>query len=136
MAVTRPCVIASVVYGSELAPEAQFLREFRDQTAMSTFAGSQFMRIFNAFYYSFSPSVAQRVGESPAATLAVRALVYPLLASLRAATSVSRVLSASQEVAILVAGILGSCLTGTIYLLPSLVVVRTLKRRLKAARGV
>jgi len=46
----RACVIASVAYGSELAPEVQFLREFRDQAVMSTFAGSQFVKIFNAFY--------------------------------------------------------------------------------------
>ncbi|MCZ2845259.1 MAG: hypothetical protein O2U61_01975, partial [Candidatus Bathyarchaeota archaeon] len=37
------CVIATATYGSELSPEVSFLRIFRDQTVMSTFAGKQFM---------------------------------------------------------------------------------------------
>jgi hypothetical protein len=36
--------------------EMQFLREFRDNTVYSTFAGSSFIIMFNGFYYSFSPS--------------------------------------------------------------------------------
>jgi peptide/nickel transport system substrate-binding protein len=44
------CVIATATFGSELSPEVQFLRTFRDQKVMVTFAGSQFMVVFNASY--------------------------------------------------------------------------------------
>lgn len=54
-----PCLIATATFGSELAPQVQFLRDFRDKQIMQTFAGSNFMVAFNAWYYSFSPAVAQ-----------------------------------------------------------------------------
>ncbi|HUK51278.1 MAG TPA: CFI-box-CTERM domain-containing protein, partial [Terriglobales bacterium] len=52
------CFIATATFGSQLAPQVQFLRTFRDQQIMNTFAGRSFMIAFNAWYYSFSPQVA------------------------------------------------------------------------------
>jgi len=52
------CLIATAAYGSELAPQVQFLREIRDSTIMSTTSGSTFMTGFNQLYYSFSPTIA------------------------------------------------------------------------------
>ena len=40
----KGCIIATSTYGSELSPEVQFLREFRDDTVLNTFAGSGFMK--------------------------------------------------------------------------------------------
>ena len=52
------CLIATAAFGSEIAPQVQFLREIRDGTVMSTQSGTVFMTGFNQFYYSFSPYVA------------------------------------------------------------------------------
>ena len=52
------CLIATAVYGSEMSPQVQFLREIRDNKVMSTELGISFMNKFNQFYYSFSPLVA------------------------------------------------------------------------------
>ena len=52
------CLIATAAYGSEMAPQVQFLRELRDNTVLQTQAGTSFMTGFNQFYYSFSPAVA------------------------------------------------------------------------------
>jgi len=52
------CLIATATFGSELAPQVQFLRELRDDTVMSTSSGVSFMTGFNAIYYSFSPAIA------------------------------------------------------------------------------
>jgi hypothetical protein len=59
------CIIATTTYGSELTPEVQLLRGFRDKIVLSTFAGSQFMKLFYAWYYSFSPDVAVFIASHP-----------------------------------------------------------------------
>ncbi|MGQ0377340.1 MAG: CFI-box-CTERM domain-containing protein, partial [Nitrososphaerota archaeon] len=52
------CLIVTATFGSELAPQVQFLREIRDNTVLSTASGTSFMTAFNSFYYSFSPAVS------------------------------------------------------------------------------
>ena len=59
------CLIATAAYGSEMAPQIQFLREIRDNTVLQTESGSVFMTGFNQFYYSFSPAVADYERENP-----------------------------------------------------------------------
>lgn len=118
LVIARPCAIASAVYGSELAPEVQILREFRDRTVMSTFAGSQFMRVFNAFYYSFSPTVARATLANPAVGFLVRALISPLIATLRISSWVPRLPPLNSELTTLLGGVLASSLVGLIYVTP------------------
>ncbi|KAG2479574.1 MAG: Peptidyl-prolyl isomerase, partial [Nitrosopumilales archaeon] len=54
------CLIATATFDSELAPQVQQLRELRDNTLLKTESGSIFMTGFNQFYYSFSPTIADR----------------------------------------------------------------------------
>jgi hypothetical protein len=129
-------VIASAAYGSELAPEVQFLREFRDKSVTSTFAGGQFMKVFNEFYYSFSPSVAQLTASNPQLSTGVRALIYPLIASLHVAASVFQaLLPFNAEVAMVLSGVLASCLIGLTYISPIVLVRAVMRRRRKAVGG-
>ena len=44
------CLIATAAYGSEMAPQVQFLREIRDNKVLNTESGSSFMTGFNQFY--------------------------------------------------------------------------------------
>jgi plastocyanin len=76
------CLIATAAFGSEMAPQVQFLREIRDSTVLQTESGSAFMTGFNQFYYSFSPTIADYERESPAFKEAVKITLTPLLASL------------------------------------------------------
>jgi len=76
------CLIATAAFGSELAPQVQFLREIRDNTVLQTESGSAFMAGFNQFYYSFSPAVADYEMENPAFKEAVKLTLTPLLTSL------------------------------------------------------
>ena len=76
------CLIATAAFGSEMAPQVQFLRELRDNTVLQTESGSAFMTGFNQFYYSFSPAVADYERENPAFKEAVKLTLAPLLASL------------------------------------------------------
>ena len=76
------CLIATATFGSEMAPQVQFLREIRDNTVLQTESGSAFMTGFNQFYYSFSPAIADYERENPAFKEAVKITLTPLLASL------------------------------------------------------
>jgi len=76
------CLIATAAFGSEIAPQVQFLRELRDNTVLQTESGSAFMAGFNQFYYSFSPVVADYERENPAFKEAVKITLTPLLTSL------------------------------------------------------
>ena len=76
------CLIATATFGSEMAPQVQFLREIRDNTVLQTESGSAFMTGFNQFYYSFSPTIADYERENPAFKEAVKITLTPLLTSL------------------------------------------------------
>ena len=76
------CLIATAAFGSEMAPQVQFLREIRDNTVLKTESGSAFMTGFNQFYYSFSPAIADYERENPAFKEAVKITLTPLLTSL------------------------------------------------------
>ena len=76
------CLIATAAFGSEMAPQVQFLRELRDNTVLQTQSGTAFMTGFNQFYYSFSPVVADYERENPVFKEAVKVTLTPLLTSL------------------------------------------------------
>ena len=76
------CLIATAAYGTELAPQVQFLREIRDNTVMSTESGAAFMTGFNQLYYSFSPIIADMERENPMFQEVVRAFITPMISSL------------------------------------------------------
>ena len=76
------CLIATATFGSEMAPQVQFLREIRDNTVLQTESGIIFMTGFNQFYYSFSPAIADYERENPAFKEAVKIALTPLLTSL------------------------------------------------------
>jgi len=76
------CLIATAAFGSEMAPQVQFLRELRDNTVLQTQSGTTFMTGFNQFYYSFSPAVADYERENPIFKETVKLTLTPLLTSL------------------------------------------------------
>ncbi len=76
------CLIATAAYGTELAPQVQFLREIRDNTLMSTVSGASFMTGFNAAYYSFAPTVAQWERDNPTFQKVVKAFITPMISTL------------------------------------------------------
>ena len=95
------CLIATAAYGSELAPQVQFLREVRDHTLLSTAAGSAFMDSFNKYYYTFAPTVAGWEEQNPVFKEAVRLAITPLISSL----SIMSFADAGSETDVLTLGI-------------------------------
>jgi len=76
------CLIATAAYGSEMAPQVQFLREIRDNTLLSTESGTAFMAGFNSIYYSFSPAVADLERDNAVFKEAVKLFITPMISTL------------------------------------------------------
>lgn len=109
------CLIATAAYGSELAPQVQMLREFREQKIMLTSSGASFLRAFNIIYYSFSPTIADAERQNPNIQIIVRAVLYPLIG----------ILDITQKIAVfggeadaLSVGFAAGTLIGATYLWP------------------
>ena len=76
------CLIATAAFGSELSTQVQMLREVRDTQIMNTQVGAMFLSVFNQFYYSFSPTIADMERHSPAFKEFVKITITPLLTTL------------------------------------------------------
>jgi hypothetical protein len=113
------CIIATAAYGSELEPEIQLLRDFRDQRLLSTFAGRGFMTVFNTFYYSFSPQIAEIVASNSIIAELTKTMISPLIQILKVFAMVD-----ATELSTVCVGLAVSALTGIAYLtLPFVLVV-------------
>ncbi|MEO9321489.1 MAG: CFI-box-CTERM domain-containing protein [Nitrososphaera sp.] len=111
------CLIATAAFGSELTPQVQYLRNFRDQFVMKSETGAAFMSSFNSVYYSFSPQVADYERQQPWMQASVRTLVYPLLGILTLSEKAHYLLGG--EAGTMVAGALASAMIGAAYLWPA-----------------
>jgi peptide/nickel transport system substrate-binding protein len=111
------CLIATAAFGSELTPQVQYLRNFREQYILSTASGSAFISAFNSIYYSFSPQIADYEREQPWLQNVLKAGLYPLFGMLIAS---ERAYSAfGGEAGAIVAGAFASSMIGSLYLLPA-----------------
>lgn len=128
------CLIATATYGSELSPEVQFLRDFRDNQILQTFAGSNFMYAFNAWYYSYSPTVANYISAHESVRTAMRYVLYPLIGILHLSSTTFSLVAFGPELAALVSGIVASSLIGIVYLaLPFSGILWLFRRKLHAS---
>jgi hypothetical protein len=120
-----------VTNGNRLQPYAAFLRTFRNNQIENTTAGRTFLTTFNAWYYSWAPSVADSAATSPYAYTAVQATVVPLLGILYASYySYGFVAPISTEAAAITAGLVAASLIGLVYLAPiAYVTSRIIRRR-------
>ncbi len=126
----RRCIIATATFGSELTPEVNFLRSFRDGLILSTMAGRAFYMAFDAFYYSWSTPVADHIEASPALRYIAKALIYPLLGALKlTAVSSSPIFEFSPEAAAILSGFIASSLIGAIYISPILIAASLIANR-------
>lgn len=120
------CLIATAAFGSELTPQVQFLRNFRDNHILSTAAGSSFMTVFNSWYYSFSPAVADYEREQPWLQAAVKAAIYPLLGILQVSENAYSLIPG--EYGALSAGMVASGMIGALYLSPVALSIKQVRK--------
>jgi len=124
------CLIATATFGSELASQVQFLREIRDNTVLSTASGTSFMTAFNAFYYSFSPAVADIERQNPVFKETVKIAITPLLSSL----SLLQYVDIDSEAEMLGYGISIILLNVGMYFVTPLIIISKLKKKLAKNR--
>ncbi len=110
------CLIATAAYGSELAPEVQLLRNFRDNSILKTKVGANFMVAFNAWYYSFSPQVATYLSNHWVERTIMKVVLYPLIGILFLTSGLYSVTAANPEVAVFLSGVFASSLIGAFYI--------------------
>lgn len=122
------CLIATATYGSELSPEVQFLRVFRDNTVLTTFAGSCFMTVFNGFYYSISPSVASTISGNEALRGVMQVILCPLMGILHLSSAAFSLFSFNPEVGVVMAGLVASSLISVVYVMPWVLLFSFLKK--------
>jgi hypothetical protein len=94
----------------------QFLRDFRDNHILSTISGSSFMHVFNAWYYSFSPYIANYEKANPWFQQMVKISIYPLLWILQLSEKAYWYMGG--EYGSVAAGLVASSLIGSIYFSP------------------
>jgi peptide/nickel transport system substrate-binding protein len=124
------CLIATATYGSELSSEVQLLRNFRDNSLAKSHLGSSFLIIFNAWYYSFSPNVAQYLNAHAIPRDLMKVFLYPSLQFLRVASQLYTELHAYPELATVISGTVASSLLGAFYLgIPLGLITRKLRLR-------
>ncbi|MEX2061005.1 MAG: CFI-box-CTERM domain-containing protein [Nitrosopumilaceae archaeon] len=122
------CLIVTAAFGSELAPQVQFLREYRDNIIMATASGSSFLNVFNAVYYSFSPTVADIERNNPFLQESARAGIMPLLGILQIAKLSS---VGGGEISVLTSGIIASSLIGAVYFWPICLAAKSIRNGTK-----
>jgi hypothetical protein len=129
------CLIATATYGSELSPNVQFLREFRDNTVLTTFAGSSFMTVFNEFYYSFSPNLASIIADNSILRDIMKGVLYPLIGILQVSSTIFSTFSFNLELGVILAGLVASALIGIVYFMP-LALILTFMKKIKISRKI
>ena len=118
------CLIATAAFGSEIEPQVQFLREFRDNTIMSTAIGSSFLNAFNALYYTFSPTVADVERNNPFLQESIKIGIKPLLGILEITKFFT---IENSELSVLISGMIASSLVGAIYFWPFGLITKSIR---------
>jgi parallel beta-helix repeat protein len=112
------CFIATATYGSAVAPEVQFLRDFRADTVLTTFTGRQFMAVFNGIYYSFSPTVASGIASHEGVRAVTRGVLFPLIRILQLGEWVTQRFAFHPDFGIVAFVLVVSALLSLAYLVP------------------
>jgi len=113
------CLVATAAFGSEMAPEVAYMRFVRDGMIGSTRTGGRLVETFNAFYYSWSPVVAQAIRGSEVLRTFSLILLMPLI-EIAHVTALSFTiivhLTGSVETASLVSFLLAACASVICYI--------------------
>jgi len=90
------------------------------------------MVVFNTWYYSFSPTVANYIATHSAERAVMRIALYPLVGILYLTSVLYSTTSAYPEIAVLLSGLLASSLIGGFYIGLPLSLIRSKVRRLRS----
>ena len=72
---SKKCFIATAAFGTELAPQVEWIRQFRNKFLLPHGWGRSFVQ----FYYKYSPPIADFIAQSEPLRLIVRWILWPLV---------------------------------------------------------
>jgi len=91
------CFIATAAFGSELAPQVQFLRNFRDEVVLESIFKNPFEWLLR-HYYRFSPPIAQKMKDNPLLKNVIKySVVYPFVLCTKAAALLTLAIQKIKE---------------------------------------
>jgi hypothetical protein len=124
------CIIATAAFGSKMDANVEAMRNLRDGSVKITFTGSNFMRVFNGWYYSWSPRMAEIIHGNEALRQVTRFVLYPVVGSVMAAQGTYSMLSFNGELAATTSILTAAFICGVFYIAPLILVIRSIKQRL------
>jgi hypothetical protein len=92
------------------------------------------MTAFNAWYYSFSPTVAGYLTQHPAERAIMKITLYPLIGILAVSSATFEMTRFVPELAVVLSGLVASSLIGAFYLGLPFGLVRAKMRSLKGGK--
>jgi len=132
----RGCLVATAAYGSEMAPEVVYMRHVRDDLIGSTSAGRMLIAGFNAFYYPWSPVVAETIAGNELLRAVFRILLTPLVWIVHATalvflaiTQIAGGLDAASVVAFLVAALMTIAVYVVLPLFVGMKLIQAIRKR-------
>jgi hypothetical protein len=129
------CVIATAAFGSEMHPHVESMRNLRNEMATTAFTGRNFVQVFNAWYYSWSPPIAKAISGDEALRQTARLALYPLVGAIGASETTYNLLSFNTELAVTASILTAAAVCGASYISPLILVLAFLPRRLRARMG-
>lgn len=87
----KSCFILTAAFGSDMAPEVQMFREFRNKFLLTNSFGKWFVRN----YYAYSPPMADMIAHSEVLKIITRGVLYPILGFAKLALAIGFWLSLS-----------------------------------------
>ena len=86
------------------------------------------MSIFNQWYYSFSPQVAQIIAGNEAIRGVMKVFLYPLIGILHLSYNTFNIFGFIPELAIVLAGLVASSLMALVYITPGVLLISKFKK--------
>ena len=124
------CIIATAAFGSRMDANVEAMRNLRDDSVKITFTGGNFMRVFNNWYYSWSPRMAEIIHSNEALRQVARFVLYPVVGSVMAAQGTYSMLSFNGELAATTSILTAAFICGVFYIAPLILVIRSIRKRL------
>jgi hypothetical protein len=108
-----------------MAPEVVYMRHVRDSLIGSTEIGGRLVKAWNAFYYSWSPTVANFAAKSEALKALLRVLLLPLVGIIHLTATVFWLMKPiSPSLASVLAFMVAAILCIVVYVLIPMCVLR------------
>jgi hypothetical protein len=129
------CIIATAAFGSKMDTNVEAMRNLRDNYVKITFTGGNFMRVFNNWYYSWSPSMAEIIHSNEALRQVAKFVLYPVVGSVIVAQGTYLLLSFNSELAATTSILTAAFICGIFYIAPFILIVRSFGERMSRMKS-